>query len=234
METVFPKTPAPVVLKALPPTPQKQRAPSNRLSTRPSPAPTPSRSPSAPRSNVRSVVSSVPEVLVRVGRSSDSAGLEAQNRSMPRRLFLVATGSAALWLDTRRDAVARHNDRATVPNPQPREPREAAFIDRAFEMRQLAVDLGDQAYGAIIVRDGLIIGQSPSRVVQDHDPTGHAEMSAIRDATRRLTSRDLSGATMYSSSRPCPMCEAAAYWARIGAMIHGRNANSAGAPQLCR
>ena len=101
-------------------------------------------------------------------------------------------------------------------------------------MRQKAIELGDQAYGSVVVRNGVIIGQSSSRVILDEDPTGHAEMAAIRDTARRLGSRDLNGATMYSSSRPCPMCEAAAYWAGIGQMVHGRDGDNAGAPKLCR
>lgn len=116
---------------------------------------------------------------------------------------------------------------------QPDSPGDAAFIARALEMRRLAVEMGDQPYGAVIVRDGAIIGQSWSRVILDQDPTGHAEIAAIRDAARRSGSRDLSGAVMYSSSRPCPMCEAAAFWAGIGQMIHGRDATSAGTPRLC-
>ena len=117
---------------------------------------------------------------------------------------------------------------------QPNVPGDAAFIERAFEMRDLAVSYGDQAYGAVVVRDGLIIGQSWSRVILDSDPTAHAEMAAIRDAARRLADRDLSGAVLYSSSRACPMCEAGAYWGGIGNMIHGRGAAKAGRPQLCR
>ncbi len=117
---------------------------------------------------------------------------------------------------------------------QPSSPTDIAFIERALEMRRLAVEKGDQAYGAIIVRDGIIVGQSWSRVVLDEDPTGHAEMAAIRDAARRLDDRNLAGAIMYSSSRPCPMCEAAAYWAGISGMKYGQRADNAGAPRLCR
>jgi len=117
---------------------------------------------------------------------------------------------------------------------QPNSPADRAFVERALEMRRLAVEYGDQAYGAVIVRDGVIVGQSWSRVVLDQDPTGHAEISAIRDAARRLNERNLTGAVMYSSSRPCPMCEAAAYWADISGMIYGRNADNAGTPKLCR
>jgi tRNA(Arg) A34 adenosine deaminase TadA len=117
---------------------------------------------------------------------------------------------------------------------QPNVPNGQAFMRRAFEMRRLAIEKGDQAYGAVVVRDGRIIGQSWSRVLLDSDPTGHAEMSAIRDACRRLGDRDLSGATLYSSSRACPMCEAASYWAGIEDMVYGSNHSAAGPPRLCR
>ncbi len=117
---------------------------------------------------------------------------------------------------------------------QPATQGEMAFIQRAFEMRRKAIDAGDQAYGAVIVRDKTIVGQSWSRVVLDNDPTGHAEMSAIRDAARRLNSRDLTGTVMFSSSRPCPMCEAAAYWAGVVRLVYGRGATNGGAPKLLR
>ncbi|WP_421867044.1 nucleoside deaminase [Motiliproteus sp.] len=107
------------------------------------------------------------------------------------------------------------------------------FIARAFEMRQLAIEKGDQPYGAVVVLDGRIVGQSWSRVLLDHDPTGHAEMAAIRDAGRRLQRSSLSGAVLYFSSRPCPMCEAAAAWAGIDDMVYGRAAERAGRPHLC-
>lgn len=110
----------------------------------------------------------------------------------------------------------------------------SAFIRRVFEMREEAVRIGDQPYGAVIVNpSGEIVGQAPSRVIMRNDPTAHAEMEAIRDATHRLGTRDLSGHVIYSSSRPCPMCEAAAYWADISGMIHGKSGQDAGRPQLC-
>ncbi|WP_432653541.1 nucleoside deaminase [Ruegeria atlantica] len=95
------------------------------------------------------------------------------------------------------------------------------------------MDHGDQGYGAVVVRDNVIIGQSWSRVILDQDPTAHAEMAAIRDAARRLNHRDLTGSVMYSSSRPCPMCEAAAYWAGVRLMFYGRKITSASSPKLC-
>ncbi len=119
------------------------------------------------------------------------------------------------------------------PIAQPGDKTDAGFIERAFFMRRRALDSGDQGYGAVVVRDGIIVGQSPSHVVVKRDPTAHAEMEAIRDAARRLGSRDLSGCTLYSSSPACPMCEAAAYWAGIERMVFGRGASDGGSPRLC-
>lgn len=153
---------------------------------------------------------------------------------MARRWLLTVSGAAGFLLGSHGPTPAHANQQTTEPILQPATAYDMAFIERAFEMRQLAVDYGDQAYGAVIVRDGIIIGQSWSRVILDQDPTGHAEIAAIRDAARRMNSRDLDGAIMYSSSRPCPMCEAAAYWAGIDQMVHGQRADNAGSPRLCR
>ena len=116
---------------------------------------------------------------------------------------------------------------------QPAAQNQQSFIDRAFEMRHRAQTSGDQAYGAVVVLDGEIIGQSPSRVILHRDPTAHAEMEAIRDAAHRLGRRDLSRCVLYSSSRPCPMCEAAAYWAGIERLLYGRDGHNGGRPSLC-
>lgn len=104
------------------------------------------------------------------------------------------------------------------------------FIEAAFRMREDAVRSGDQAYGAVVVKDGRTVGFGPSRVVQNKDQTAHAEREAIRDAQGRV-GRDLSGCILYSSSRPCSACEQAAAEANIARMIHGRNATDAGAPR---
>lgn len=118
--------------------------------------------------------------------------------------------------------------------PQPPAADAAQWMGRAFAMRRHALASGDQPYGAVVVKDGRIVGQSPSRVVVNQDPSGHAEMEAIRDAARRLASRDLSGCELYSSSRPCPMCEAAAYWAGIERLWYGAGIADGGPPRLTR
>lgn len=109
-------------------------------------------------------------------------------------------------------------------------PDAAHFMQRALEMKQLAIDTGDQAYGAIVVKDGRIVGQAPSRVIVNSDPTAHGEMEALRDAARRLGSHDLSGCVLYTSAKPCRMCETACYWARIEQVWFGERLSDAGQP----
>lgn len=105
------------------------------------------------------------------------------------------------------------------------------FVDAAFAMKREAEQSGDQPYGAVIVRDGAIVGWGPSRVVVRKDPTAHAEREAIRDAQARLGARDLSGCLMYSTSRPCADCERAAAEAGLARMIFGADARDTGPPR---
>ncbi len=104
-------------------------------------------------------------------------------------------------------------------------------MKRAREMRELALRSGDQPYGAVVVRDGRIVGEAPSRVVTAGDWTAHAEREALRDALRRLNAADLASCFLVSTSRPCAMCEAAAAKARIARMIHGDALTDAGPPR---
>lgn len=102
---------------------------------------------------------------------------------------------------------------------------------RAQSLRDEALRAGDQPFGAVVLRGQTIVGESPSRVVTANDPTAHAEMEAIRDAARRLRTRDLSGCVLESTARACRMCEAAAGWAGIARMVHGEGLIDAGAPR---
>jgi len=105
------------------------------------------------------------------------------------------------------------------------------FIEAAFLMKDEAVKAGDQAFGAVVVKKDRIVGFGPSRVVIDNDPTAHAERVAIREALARLKTTDLSSCVLYSSSRPCPDCEAAALEAKIARMYYGPDATDAGRPR---
>jgi len=108
------------------------------------------------------------------------------------------------------------------------------FMQQAYEMRRRAIAGGDQAFGAVIVKDGRVVGEGVSAVLTTPDPTAHGEMQAIRDAARRLGSDRLTGCELYTTFRPCPMCETAAYWAGIERIFYGEAINDAGAPRYGR
>ena len=142
----------------------------------------------------------------------------------------------ASWL-TRRQVLGAVAGVATWTNGSPPAARAAShaerarFMARAIEMRQLAVERGDQPYGAVVVKDGTIVGDGASAVVTTPDPTAHGEVQALRDAARRLGTASLAGCDLYTTFRPCPMCESAAAWAGITRVYHGEAITDAGAPR---
>ena len=76
-------------------------------------------------------------------------------------------------------------------------------------------------FGAVIVRDGEIVGQGHNRVLADNDPTCHGEVAAIRDACAKLGTYDLTGCELYTTGEPCPMCLFACLWANIDKVYYG-------------
>ena len=76
-------------------------------------------------------------------------------------------------------------------------------------------------FGSVIVRDGKVVGRGHNRVLLNHDPTCHGEMEAIRDACRNLGTHDLSGAILYTTAEPCPMCMGGILWANIRKVYYG-------------
>lgn len=87
---------------------------------------------------------------------------------------------------------------------------------RAIALSRLGMERGAGGpFGAVVVRDGVVVGEGYNQVTSTNDPTAHAEVVAIRDACRRLGTFNLSGASIYASCEPCPMCLAAILWARI-------------------
>ena len=75
-------------------------------------------------------------------------------------------------------------------------------------------------FGAVVVRRGKVVGRGWNRVTSTNDPTAHAEVTAIREACRRLKTFQLDDCEIYTSCEPCPMCLAAIYWARIGRIFY--------------
>ena len=75
-------------------------------------------------------------------------------------------------------------------------------------------------FGAVVVKDGTIVGTGHNRVLAHNDPTAHGEVEAIRDACKNLGTFDLHGAELYTTCYPCPMCLGAILWARIGKVYY--------------
>jgi len=88
-------------------------------------------------------------------------------------------------------------------------------------------------FGAVVTLAGEIVGEGWNQVVPHLDPTAHAEVMAIRDASRRLDRFHLKDCTLYASSEPCPMCLSAAYWARIGRIVFANPRAEAAAAGFC-
>jgi tRNA(Arg) A34 adenosine deaminase TadA len=126
-------------------------------------------------------------------------------------------GAAAVCL-TRTPALA------TPKRPDPK------WYLAAVEMRRLAESWGDQSYGAVLVVGDAVVGEGPSRVVKDKNPDAHAERVAILDAQRRLGRESLAGSVLYSTSRPCSLCETAAFRAGVSHMYFGQSLQDAGSP----
>ena len=109
--------------------------------------------------------------------------------------------------------------------------QESRFIAEAVRMKDQSVASGDQAFGAVLVKAGLIVGYGPSRVILTGNPEAHAERVALWDAQKRLDTKDMTGAILYSTSRPCAACEHALALANIEGMYFGPQPTAAGKPK---
>jgi tRNA(Arg) A34 adenosine deaminase TadA len=108
------------------------------------------------------------------------------------------------------------------------------FLARSVELALRGSELGEGGpFGAVIVHAGKIIGEAWNRVVASRDPTAHAEIMAIRAACAAVDNFHLPDSTLYASSEPCPMCLAAAYWARIGRIVFANSRAEAAAIGFC-
>ncbi len=106
---------------------------------------------------------------------------------------------------------------------------EAQFMRRAIALSCQGVAEGGGPFGAVVVKDGAVIGEGSNAVVPRHDPTAHAEVMAIRAACAALGTHDLTGAVIYARCEPCPMCLGAIWWARIGGIVYGNDRAGAAA-----
>jgi tRNA(Arg) A34 adenosine deaminase TadA len=95
-----------------------------------------------------------------------------------------------------------------------------SFLLRAIEIASEGILSGSGPFGAVIVKDGKILSEASNRVVLNNDPTAHAEVLAIRQASSFLQNYDLKGCTLYTSCEPCPMCLGAIYWSGIQKVVY--------------
>ncbi|WP_312549807.1 nucleoside deaminase [Massilia sp.] len=97
---------------------------------------------------------------------------------------------------------------------------EQTYLRQAIALAQANVGKGGRPFGALVVRDGAVIATGVNEIHTSHDPTAHAEMSALRAASRALGTPDLGGCAVYASGHPCPMCMAAMRLAGVATVVY--------------
>lgn len=101
------------------------------------------------------------------------------------------------------------------------------LMGRAIALSENSVKNGGGPFGAVIAKDGVIVAEASNSVTIDKDPTAHAEVNAIRMATRVLKTFNLEGCEIYTSCEPCPMCLGAIYWAHLDRIYYANNRKDA-------
>lgn len=95
------------------------------------------------------------------------------------------------------------------------------YMRRAIELSYIATNKGNFPFGAVIVKNGSVVAEGENRYWTDNDPTGCAEMVAMRNAGKMLKSPDLSGCVVYASCEPCAMCVGAMFFAKVSGVCYG-------------
>lgn len=103
------------------------------------------------------------------------------------------------------------------------------FLCEAIELAKANMETGGRPFGAVVARGGEVVATGVNEIVATNDPTAHAELTALRAASRKLGSPNLSGCVVYASGHPCPMCMAAMRLAGVGE-VHFAYSNDDGAP----
>ncbi len=101
------------------------------------------------------------------------------------------------------------------------------LMRRAIALSENSVRNGGGPFGAVIAKDGIIIAEASNSVTIDNDPTAHAEVNCIRQATRKLKRFLLDGCEIYTSCEPCPMCLGAIYWAHLDRIYYANDRKDA-------
>ncbi|MBC9734983.1 nucleoside deaminase [Nocardioides marmotae] len=101
------------------------------------------------------------------------------------------------------------------------------WLDRAVRLAVENVATGGGPFGAVVVRDGVVVAEGTNRVTPDLDPTAHAEVVAVRRACAELGTFTLAGCALYTSCEPCPLCLAASLWARLDRVVYAADRDDA-------
>ncbi len=102
------------------------------------------------------------------------------------------------------------------------------YMMAAIDLAEKNLETNDGGpFGAVIIKDGVIVGRGRNTVLRDNDPTSHAEVSAIRDACKNLNTYSLEGCTLYTTCYPCPMCLGAIIWSNISKVYYGNTKEDA-------
>ena len=102
------------------------------------------------------------------------------------------------------------------------------YMKAAIDLAEKNLETNDGGpFGAVVIKDGVIVGRGRNTVLRDNDPTSHAEVSAIRDACKNLNSYSLEGCTLYTTCYPCPMCLGAIIWSNISKVYFGNTKEDA-------
>lgn len=162
-------------------------------------------------------------------RNSEADAFRPQVLS--RRRFLIGMTGLFLTAIEGSDVIqgAWAADREAADKPFDRELVEK-FMRRAIELSRQGMEVGDGGpFGAVMVKEGKIVGEGWNRVIVAKDPTAHGEVVAIRETAKTLASFNLKGCDLYTSAQPCPMCLGAIYWARIDRVYYGNSVKDAAA-----
>ena len=106
---------------------------------------------------------------------------------------------------------------------------DARWMELALELARSAAAAGEVPVGAVVVKDGVVVGRGHNRNLTENDPTGHAELVALRDAAARLGNHRLVGCTIFATIEPCAMCAGAMVHSRLARLVYGASDPKAGA-----
>lgn len=122
-----------------------------------------------------------------------------------------------------------HSQDANYGRPHDGDNTDVAWMELALDQARMAGERGEVPVGALVIKDGEIVGQGYNRNLLENDPTAHAEIVALRQAAEQMGNHRLLGCVMFSTIEPCAMCAGAMIHARLDRLVYGASDPKAGA-----